>query len=751
MPVPPAVRHRPRSEVVIPVVALAVAGTVGALAVSPAPTAWGPADSILTALIGPGTVAVGYASRRRWIWLVVTAVGAAGAVGEWPVVVGASLLLVVAAVAHRWDRGGGLVGALLGAGLLQVLLRMPRDRTALNAAVAAVALGLLGWDAWRSSSAETRARVRRAARPLGAAVAAAAGAALLALLMALPDLARGVDRAEAGLDTARDGSGAEAAEQLASAASDLGDAHARLDGWWARPALALPVLGPQVRALAGLAEEGSHLAAAGASALREAGLDDLRVVDGRIDLDQVRSMEDPLTQVRADLEASLSGLEAVGSPWLAGPVAWGLDSFERSVLAASRDAATASQAVEVLPDLLGGGGERRYLVAFGTPAETRELGGFMGAYAILGARDGDLELIESDRVLALNRAFKGSRLSDPERFPPSYLAMLPQRFWHNSTATPDFPTMAAAIGQLHRPPRAEALDGVLYMDPHTLAAMLRLTGPIRVDGRDEPLTARNAADFLLKGQYTEFPGDDRHEFLVDTAEQVFDELTSGTLPEPGEVAEALASSVAGRRLLVHSFHPDEQALLERLGLDGALPHPRGDLLTVRTQNRGLNKIDAFLRREIRYEVAPHPSGSGVAARLTVTLHNDAPASGLPRSIIGNRLGEPDGTSSTTLAVYSPLKLEAVTEGADALGVATTEELGLHRHAVLLDLPPGSSRTVVFELAGSLPGADAYHLDVIPQPLATPDRLTVVLDLPWGGQVTPIDDRRHGRTLSIDRR
>ena len=459
----------------------------------------------------------------------------------------------------------------------------------------------------------------------------------------------------------------------------------------------------------------------------------------------------PLATVRGDLELSLAGIEALHSPWLMGPVGGGVDSFERSVRAATSDAATAARAVRVLPDLLGAGGERRYLVAFGTPAEARELGGFMGAYAILSANDGDLELVESDRVLTLNRAFKGSQLSDPDQFPASYLAMLPQRFWHNLTATPDFPTMAEAVDQLYRPPLAERrLDGVLYMDPQTLAAMLRLTGPIRVAGHDEPLTARNAAEFLLREQYTEFPGDDRHEFLVDAAEQVFEELTTGTLPEPGEVADALASSVAGRRLLAHSFHPEEQELFEQLDLAGGLPEVRGDLLTVRTQNRGLNKIDAFLRRSLHYEVSPDPSGHGVSATLTVRLQNDAPAAGLPRSIIGNRLGEPDGTSSTTLAVYSPLDLVSVTEHGAAVGVASSRAYGLQRHAVLLDVPPGGERTVVFRLSGLLTAGQRYHLDVVPQPLATPDRLTVTLHLPWAGAVTPIDDRRHVRTLSIDR-
>ena len=56
---------------------------------------------------------------------------------------------------------------------------------------------------------------------------------------------------------------------------------------------------------------------------------------------------------------------------------------------------------------------------------------------------------------------------------------------------------------------------------------------------------------------------------------------------------------------------------------------------------------------------------------------------------------------------------------------------------------------MFELAGPLDLTDGYRLDVVPQPLAAPDRLTVAVRLPLFGEVTPIADRRHVRVLSVD--
>ncbi|MEQ1788352.1 MAG: DUF4012 domain-containing protein, partial [Acidimicrobiales bacterium] len=586
----------------------------------------------------------------------------------------------------------------------------------------------------------------------GGLVAVVLGGLVAAVALARGDVGDGIGRAQAGLDAARAGESEAASEHFERASEAFDAARDDLDVWWARPALVLPYHRQHARALDVLAGEGADLAAAAATSARSAPIDDLQVVDGRLDLDLVRSMAEPLAEVRAALDRADGGVGVADSDWLIPPVADQVDELERAIASAAEDAATAAEAVAVLPDILGGSGPRSYFVAFGTPAETRELGGFMGAYALLGADDGELTLAGTGRVRNLNVYFEGQGLTDPSAFPAHYLAMLPQRFWHNITGSPDFPTAAEAVRQRWRAPRAGPIDGVLYMDPVTLADLLGLTGPIRVPEHDEPLTADTAADFLLRDQYVEFPDDDRHDFLVEAAETVFDELMSGELAGPRVLADTLAPAVAGRRLLFHSFHPDEQALFERLHVDGALPPVDGDFLSVRASNRGLNKIDAFMQRTIAYDVIVDPVHDRVTATVAVTIRNDAPASGLPEAIIGNRLGEPDGTSSTTLAVYSPLALVDVTQDGRSIPRGAADAYDRHRYTVLLDIAPKSEVTIVFELAGSVDLRGGYHLDVVPQPLVNDDHLTVAVRGPGGwipvGRPEVATDLRKAEELEV---
>ncbi len=722
---------------------VAIGSGLAAVLVGARPTGAVVGDVGAAFVLGAG-VAVAAARGARWgrVWALSIALVASS--GWWTLV---ALFALVAGTRHSvrpWHR------AALGAALSQVLLHLPGDRVARNVALAALAIAFLVGSSDEVAATLHRSRRSRAWIAAAGVLVLVIGGVLTAGVLARHDLIRGMAAANAGLEDARVGDSDRAAAQLDTAASSFRSAHGVLDAWWTQPARAVPGVGRHVRALAEVSSVGADLARAAATSARTARVQDIRVVDGRIDLERIRSLAGPLADVQTALASARRAIAKVDSRWLIAPVADRVDAFRRDLDVAASDAETASAAVEVLPDVLGGSGTRRYFVAFGTPAETRELGGFMGAYGILRADHGDLSLEETGRVRDLNRSFRGRRLWNPSVVPAHLRALAPDRFWQNVTGTADFPTVAAVVDQMWatQPDRGR-IDGVLYLDPQALASLLKLTGPIRVPDYDKPLTAETAAPFLLRGQYVAFPDDDRHDFLVEAAETVFHELTTGELPRPQLIGEALAPAVRQRRLLVHAFRDDEQALFARLRVDGAMPEVHGDFLSVRASNRGLSKIDAMMRRTVSYEARVDPTRSWVDASLRVTIRNDAPASGLPLEVIGNHLGRPMGTNSTTVAVYTPLQLVDVRQDGTSIGRGAGAAYGRSRYTALVDVPAGREVTVVFELEGRLDLRGGYHLDVVPQPLVDADRLHVEVHAvaPWrlhGDRVLDVDLRRTQR-------
>src|SRR5262249_51685341 len=139
------------------------------------------------------------------------------------------------------------------------------------------------------------------------------------------------------------------------------------------------------------------------------------------------------------------------------------------------------------------------------------------------------------------------------------------------------------------------IDGVLVLDPYALSALLKFTGPISVPGLDTRLTSSNAADVLLRQQYTTAQANQispaqRHDVLQGALAAAFRQLTTGSLPAPETLANTLAAQVHQGRLLFWSSHPGDQPLLTRLGLQGAFPQPGPDrdVLAVTVANAANN-------------------------------------------------------------------------------------------------------------------------------------------------------------------
>ncbi len=274
------------------------------------------------------------------------------------------------------------------------------------------------------------------------------------------------------------------------------------------------------------------------------------------------------------------------------------------------------------------------------------------------------------------------------------------------------------------------IDGVLYVDPEGLAGLLRLTGPIKVEGLDVPLGPDNVTDFLLREQYVLYPQKpDRVDFLETVARTTFELLTTADLPGPRTIGDALGPAVDGGHLRMWTFHPDEQALFERLGTTGSLQRSAADdevLVTVANANP--NKIDAYLHRSVTYDATVDPETGRVTATVTVELENDAPTD-LSDYVIGNAQDEPLGTNRTLLSLYTGLGVDATSVAGAGVPFGSYEEYGFRRAALFVEVPAGGRTEVVFDLSGTVSlgiDADGYTVQVRSPALVFPDRVTARL-------------------------
>jgi hypothetical protein len=608
-------------------------------------------------------------------------------------------------------------GALAVTALLRLPDLGPHGLPSLVAAVAVVPVLVSGY---RHSPRTIRRRVRRIAIVVAVALV---GAALLlgaSTVTAGGSVSDGVDGARDGADLVREGEHAAAATRFADAERDFSSASSALGGLLTAPARVVPVLSQHVDAMATAAEQGAELSEAAADAASTAPYQDLRASAGQVDLAQVERMQAPVAQLDDALREADAAVADAQSPWLARPVADGLDDLGDEIASIGDEAALADDALQVAPSLLGADGPRSYLVLFTSPAESRFLGGFSASYGVLTAVDGKVDLAVDGNVndLAAMTPYESRSIEGQDEFVTRYGRLSPQRYFQNLTASPDMATTADVAAQMFEQTAGTSVDGVIVVDPFGLAALLELAGPIEIEDRAQPLTAESTARYLLLDQYVEEPDrTERKERLEDVGRETFDALTERDLPGPRTIGEVLGPVVREKRLMFHPFDDDALSLMDDLGASGTFARSEGsDLVSFRTSNAEANKLDTFLDRTVTYDVAFDARSGDVRSTATVVLRNRAPATGLPDYVLGTGDGVPRGTTRLYTSLYSPLQLVDATLDGEPLALEAQDELGVTAYSAIVQIPAGGSVTLVYRLEGTI-ATGSYRLDSLPQPAA----------------------------------
>jgi hypothetical protein len=679
------------------------------------------------------------ASRSRRLPTVVLA-GLAGVVGIGGDGLGAAFgvlslagAFLVAFPSRRERLLGGLVGLVAG----QALLRGPSyGFSGLPTLVAAAAVLPVMVSAYRMARTHERRLARRVGLVVVVVVALASGAALAAGAGARSAFERGADLAETGFDQLRDGDSESAAASFSRAEQQFADANEQVTGPLGTVGGVVPVAAQNLAALEQVSAAGSALAATASEVAATADWTAITTSDGTVDLERVVAMQEPVARSAVALDDAVATIDAIAPTWLVPPLTDQIDRLAGRLVDASDEAAIAVKGLEVAPSLLGGDGPTRWFVAFATPGESRNAGGFAGAYAVLEADGGRLTITDTGSTMSDLEPSTGRTydLDLPPGWDEIYGGYDLDRFPGNLTASPDWPTDAGVAAQIAAQSAGVGpVDGVIYADPAALAALLKLTGPVRVDGLGR-LTPQDAEQYLLVDQYVDYDGAaaERREVLGEVARAVFDALVSEPLPGVRRVTNVLGPAVAGGHLKVWSLtDPRAQELFRATGLAGSFGAvPGADVLSLRSSNLIASKIDAYLHRDVTVAVEIDPTTGEVTTVVDALLRNDAPADGLPDYLIGDGAQVPRGTNQDLLTLYTPLGLDGVEVDGSAVGAQIHTELGLNSFAVPVAIPAGGEVRVVWRLAGPPPAGlvdtGTYELLVAPQPLANADVWSVTV-------------------------
>ena len=453
----------------------------------------------------------------------------------------------------------------------------------------------------------------------------------------------------------RDGDKAAQKSAAADLADDASSAEAHTSGVWWRGMGHLPFVGDDVDAVAAMSSSLDTISQDAVEPLTEvvAGLDGL-VSDGRVDLDKVTSLEQPVSEAHTALVKADDDVADLDSEGYVGPLRTRFDRYADLVHGLRSGLGSAEKAVSILPPMAGADGPKNYLLLFQNNAEIRATGGMPGSWALLHADDGKIEMT------------KQGTAGD---FPPTATPIIPLTdeevavydkelgiYFQDPGWTDDFPR-AAELWQAHWDQKfpETPIDGVIALDPVGMSYLLDGTGPVAVE--DVTLTRSNAVEQLLNKPYIEDGTAAQDAFFAKASKAIFDAAT-GSLASPTAFAEGLNRAAGEGRLLVSSFDEDVSAELSGTDIEGAMALDDGKTPHVDVALNDLtgSKMSYYLRYNADVNAMDCRDGvqklAGSVSLNQVISPSDAAE--LPESVTGGgRYGTDPGSQFVMVRIYGP--------------------------------------------------------------------------------------------------
>lgn len=491
-------------------------------------------------------------------------------------------------------------------------------------------------------------------------------------------------------------------------------------------AAAVPVGGDPLRTIRGITSAGEALGGHALPALitvrNKLHLNTLRLADGSINVGAIRAAAPLLAEADHYLSSAASKVAAQPAhTWLSE-----VDHARSAILGPLANLAhtvhAGDIAAQVAPAMLGADGVQRYFVAFQNEAEARGTGGLPGAFGILVADHGKLTFTNFEKDSVLGTTPTG--LNFGSDYAELYGNAETTSLYLNSNLSPNFPYAAQIWAAMWEKHSGQHIDGAIAIDPTAVSYLLGVTGPVTLPDRSQ-IDAGNVVALTESAVYAKFSdANAQRTYLLEVARSISDALVHahGSMTR---LVGAAARAVGERRLLIWSANPAIERRLEQTTAAGSIPVTSRPYVGLSIVNDAGNKLDYYLGRSIRWQ----RTGCGPTREVTVTiaLTNSAPASGLPAVVTGfndpQDSGMRPGDNRLEIAYFATHG--AVMNSVTADGKPTTAASGTERghpvFTVVLELPRGTTRTVVFHLTE--PAGSGTPI-VLRQPLVRPLRVSL---------------------------
>jgi len=248
---------------------------------------------------------------------------------------------------------------------------------------------------------------------------------------------------------------------------------------------------------------------------------------------------------------------------------------------------------------------KTFLILLQNNMELRPGGGFLGQYAILKIKNGE---VISTFVEDANLLDQRIRAKIPAPYPFKRMMRIKKWKFRDSNFSPDFPTNAEKAEYFYGLARGKKdFDGVIAVNADVLNHILELTGPIQIPGYSTTFTSRDASiklEDIVEKRYLANPELDsrnRKVILKKMASVIIEKLSS--LKNISRLAKFAQEELRDKNIMLYFKDSNLQDLVQSVHWDGSVAQNWGkDYIMLVDANMGALKSDYYIRRSIDYEV-----------------------------------------------------------------------------------------------------------------------------------------------------
>ncbi len=446
--------------------------------------------------------------------------------------------------------------------------------------------------------------------------------------------------AQAGLDrlrTAQEGLGAaelirgDALPAMRAARANFDRAASDADSLLVTPFEVLPFVGRQVKSVKALTSGASTVVNVGVSTMERS----TRELDAETKSGPERvALLRRLGVIGGDAASELETVSLGPGKALVAPLARARSRFARQLHKARRAVADVEAASDGIAEMAQG--PSKYLLLAANNGEMRAGSGMLLSVGVLTVDQGRFSLGEMRPVGEFE--LEPGVVPVTGDFAARWSWLKPTEDWRFLALSPQFDVTGALAAQMWKAKTGESVDGVIALDALAMRALVKVSGPVDVEGTR--IDADNVVQEILLRQYQDFPDgvlDPGSELPANRARRERNGVIARAIVDQldrvgwniADLVDDLRSAARGRHILFWSPDPEQQRGWRAAGVAGILPR---DGLLVSLENRGGNKLDQFLAVATTISHRPVAAGSEVTAQVTVT--NLAPSVGVGRYVQG---------------------------------------------------------------------------------------------------------------------